>query len=365
MKDWKHLVPLCGMLMWLHCRPADDPPLQAPGGGPQTRVRLIADRLNGRDILVVGESRLAFYTAFLAPGPTDAGFRAVQDSLPVVLADAAGNAYDIWGRVVAGPARGGRLEPANAMMAYWFAWGASYPGCALHQFPAVNAPPEPPGESGWLIPYSRLSRGAFPGAIPSIDAPVYLERETDFMPYLTDETLCLAVLLGDKVFVFPHPVLEWHEVVNDEQAGVPFAVLYCPLTGSGCTWRRDSFSFEVSGLLYNSNLIAWERTSDSYWSQLRHEAVGGSLAGQKAVSLQTLEMPLGTVRRLFRYFQLLSDQTPYDWEYGNFPCGNYCTDHDLILYNLFFDDPRLPRKERTFGVIVDGQAKVYRQTAFE
>ncbi|TNE58315.1 MAG: DUF3179 domain-containing protein [Bacteroidetes bacterium] len=339
--------------------------------GPQSRVRLLVDTLDDRAILVIGEPTLKFYTAFYHPAPTDESraFRAVQDSLPVVMADAHGNYYNVWGDHVSGPDAGEHLKPANSMIAYWFAWGAFFPGCAIYDHPDIAAPDPPPGDNDWLIPYSRLNQGALPGTIPAIDAPEYIEHITEYMPYLEDETLCLAIRFGKEVFVFPHPVLEWHEVVNDVQANIDFSVLYCPLTGSGCAWKHPAggpaLKFEVSGLLYNSNLITYERNSGSYWSQMQHQAVAGSQKGQAAETIQVFEVPLATARRLFGRFKVLSDKTPYDLEYGNFPCGDYCTNHNLILYSLFFDDPRIPRKERIFGVQAGGKAKVYRASAFE
>jgi hypothetical protein len=360
------------ILLLSNCR-QQDAALPEPSGPnvAQTNVHLIADQVNGKEILVVGESNLQFYTAFEKPvgGGSSLEFFAVQDRLPIVLSDSKGNQYDTWGLAVAGPDAEMQLTPVVNMMAYWFAWGALYPGCELYGHPGIIAPDPPPGDNDWLIPYSRLQQGALPGAIPSIDEPVYLDREIEYMPYLDDTTLCLVLKAGDKVFAYPHPVLEWHEVVNDRQAGVPFSVMYCPLTGSGNVWLRElsgtELEFEVSGLLYNGNLIVKERKTDSYWSQMRHLAVFGKQIGSAAVNFQVMEMPLASVRKLFGRFKLLSDITKFKYDYGNFPCGDYCYNHDLILYDLDFDDPRVPRKERTFGVLVDGKAKVYRQAAFK
>ncbi len=357
------------LLPLLNCHRQEVPDNEPGNNSPQTRVKLIEDRVNGQDILVVGDPDMELYTAFLRPADTAVSFHAVQGKLPVLLGDSEGTQYSVWGNAVSGPGIGKQLAPAGAMIAYWFAWGAFFPGCALHDYPDINAPPAPPGENDWLIPYSLLSRGAFPGAIPSIDAPVYVEHLTDYMPYLEDNTRCLIVRIGAQVFAYPHPVLEWHEVVNDRQNDIPFSILYCPLTGSGCAWIRAQngmdLAFEVSGLLYNSNLVATDRNTGSYWSQMRHEAVNGNLVGNKPAQIQVLEMPFGSARRLLGRFKMLSDQTGYDWAYGNFPSGDYGTNHEKILYTLFFEDKRLPGKTRVLGVVVDGQAKVYPLTAFD
>jgi len=369
MRRFYFILPLLLLFLGQNCQKQEDPkPRTLPD--PTIRMHLIEDAVNGQEILLIGSSVCQFITAFNKPsGPGQVvEYRAVQDKLPVVLADSDGNSYDVWGEIVAGPNKGLRLEPANYMTAYWFAWGAFYPGCDLYGRPGIDAPSLPPGNNGWLIPYSRLALGALPGAIPSIDAPMYLDRVIEHMPYLDDTTLCLVLKAGKEIFVYPHPVLEWHEIVNERQAGLPFSVMYCPLTGSGNVWLREQngqeMFFEVSGLLYNGNLIVKERNSESYWSQMRQEAVAGPQIGSKPSAVQVLEMPLSTVNKMFSRYKLLSDDTGYRYDYGNFPCGDYCTNDDNIIYSLFFDDPRLPRKERTFGVIVGGEAKVYRASDF-
>jgi hypothetical protein len=285
------------------------------------------------------------------------------------LTDRNGNYYDVWGTVQHGPDKGAQLPPAQGMMAYWFAWGAFYPGCSLYEHADIQAPEPPPGDWNWQIPYALFAQGALPGAIPSIDQPIYLDREIDYPEYLVDTTLCLVIKIGEEVLVYPHPVLQWHEVVNETRGGVSFSVMYCPLTGSGCVWNREvqgqTMELEVSGLLYNGNLIAKDRVSGSHWSQMLHDAVQGPFSGARAESIQTLELPLESVRRLFRSFKMLSDQTGYDWEYGNFPCGDYCTNHDRMFYSIFFDDPRAQRKDRTYGVMVNGKARVFHPKSFD
>jgi hypothetical protein len=91
-----------------------------PLADPTVRLHLIEDVVNGQELLLLGSSVCQFITAFNKPGGPGqvVEYWAVQNKLPVVLADSDGNSYDVWGEVVDGPNKGLRLEPANYMTAY-------------------------------------------------------------------------------------------------------------------------------------------------------------------------------------------------------------------------------------------------------
>lgn len=351
------------------CRKDPLPP--APSAGtPATRIKVIHDTLEGRPLVVAGERTLDIAVSFYNE-TTDGRqltFAPVQDKLPVMLEDTEGSRWNIWGEAVSGPRKGEKLKPARSMTAYWFTWGAFYPGCAIYAGPNISAPALPPGEGGWLIPESRINRGALPGAIPPIHQPKYVQKSTDVPAFLKGEDYVLVMKFADQVFLFPHPVLQWHEVVNDVQAGIPFTLLFCPFTGSACAFQRpdasDGTRMEISGLLYNSNMIAYEYGTKSYWSQFQQRGVYGPRKGEMWPALQVIETTFETAARLFKGYKMLSDDTGFQREYGNFPSGDYFTNHDKVLYPIDFDDPRLPRKERVFGVLENGQAKVYPFSVF-
>ena len=89
----------------------------------------------------------------------------------------------------------------------------------------------------------------------------------------------VGVKVGDEVRAYPHLILDWHEIVNDQISSTNYALTYCPLTGSAISWNRtfggQTTTFGVSGNLYNSNLITYDRASDSNWSQMRLLCVQG------------------------------------------------------------------------------------------
>ncbi len=110
------------------------------------------------------------------------------------------------------------------------------------------------GNQNWLIPVSQVKDGG-PGkdGIPSIDSPVFVDAATAEASFLNDNDLVIGIVKGDEVKAYPHLVLDWHEVVNDEINGESITINYCPLTGTALGWKSISggvkTTFGVSGLL--------------------------------------------------------------------------------------------------------------------
>ena len=117
--------------------------------------------------------------------------------------------------------------------------------------------------------------GPNPDEIPSIDAPEFL-RPAD-VRYLQDREPIVAFGVGEDQRAYPVQVLIWHEVVNDTVGGVPVAVSYCPLCNSAQVFDRrvgvKTLTFGVSGLLYQSDLVLFDRQSNTLWSQLLGRAI--------------------------------------------------------------------------------------------
>ena len=238
--------------------------------------------------------------------------------------------------------------------------------------PPVNQPgsggnsPSDPNE--WLLPINQVFDGG-PGkdGIPSVDAPRFSAvRDVD---YLDDDDLVLGIKVGSEVRAYPHPILDWHEIVNDHVNGLNVAITYCPLTGTGIGWDR-SFNgqvttFGVSGLLYNNNLIPYDRATDSNWSQMLLKSVNGIRIREEIETHQLVEMSWPTWKRLFPNSKVMNLQTGFDRRYSVYPYGDYKTNNNFLLFPLTNDDSRLERKERGLGVIVNDQAKFYRFEDFD
>lgn len=214
----------------------------------------------------------------------------------------------------------------------------------------------------WLIPKDDVFDGG-PGkdGIPSIDSPNFSDASQT--TFLQPNDLVLGIKVGDEVRAYPHPILDWHEIVNDEVNGKRIAITYCPLTGTGIGWEREvngsTTTFGVSGLLYNTNLLPYDRNTNSNWSQMLLKAVNGSLAGEEIVTYPMVETTWQTWLSMYPNSKVMNTETGFNRSYGNYPYGGYRTDHDQMLFPINPDDSRLPRKQRGLGVIADGKAKFY------
>lgn len=219
----------------------------------------------------------------------------------------------------------------------------------------------------WLIPLSEVFDGG-PGkdGIPSVDAPSF--RTIEETTYMQDDDLVVGIKIGDEIRAYTHPILDWHEIVNDEFGGMAFGLTYCPLTGTGIAWNGtingQKTTYGVSGLLYNSNLIPYDRNSDSNWSQFGLLCVNGSLSGQAPETIPLIETSWATWKQRFPGTQILSTATGFARNYEQYPYGDFKESEDLI-FPVSPDDRRIHRKERVMGVVDKGNAKAYRFSSFE
>lgn len=218
-------------------------------------------------------------------------------------------------------------------------------------------------EARWLIPEEDILEGG-PGkdGIPSLSNPFLLTAEE--ATYLNEDDLVIGIRIGTDARAYPHRLLDWHEIVNDRVGGRDIAITYCPLTGTGIGWDREVegtvTSFGISGLLYNSNMIAYDRNTDSNWSQMLLKSVNGEQIGKKIATHQVIETTWSTWKLLFPDTRVLSQITGYNRDYTTYPYGNYRTSNNTLIFPVALEDNRLPWKERVLGVVRSGDAKAYR-----
>ncbi|MEE8604244.1 MAG: DUF3179 domain-containing (seleno)protein [Candidatus Aminicenantaceae bacterium] len=212
----------------------------------------------------------------------------------------------------------------------------------------------------WLIPKDQIRDGG-PGkdGIPSIDSPKFIPIE-DALTLNSD--LVIGIQIGSFIRAFPHPILDQHEIVNHTIDSTSFALTYCPLTGSGIAWDTSAFSlnktFGVSGQLYNSNLIPYDRGTDSNWSQMINMSVNGQLIGQNAKLIHVVETTWGTWKLMYPDSLVLSRDSGFSRNYDVYPYGDYKFS-DRLLFPVSNEDNRLNKKARVLGVIVGEKTKVY------
>jgi hypothetical protein len=223
--------------------------------------------------------------------------------------------------------------------------------------------------SDWLIPTREVKDGG-PGkdGIPSIDNPKFILSTDVGANYLTDENLVIGIVSGDEVKAYPHLILDWHEIANDEINGEFIALNYCPLTGTAFSWDRELkgqvTTFGVSGLLYNANLIPYDRLTDSNWSQLKLQCVNGELKSDVPRTIKVVETTWGMWKKLYPQTKVLSTNTGFSRSYGIYPYGDYNTNNDNFIFNVSPLNNALPNKERVFAIINNNKSKVYRFSDF-
>ncbi|MEX2586022.1 MAG: DUF3179 domain-containing protein [Balneolaceae bacterium] len=210
-----------------------------------------------------------------------------------------------------------------------------------------------------LIKHEIFDGGPGKDGIPSIDQPNFLPaNEIDFIP---NNRLVIGVNINGEIKVYPHQVLDWHEIVNDRTGDISFSLLYCPLTGTGMAWNRkidgNVTEFGVSGLLYRNNLIPYDRNTDSHWSQMQLRAVNGPLSSRNIETFQIIETNWGIWKQLYPDSKVLTTNTGHDRDYpGYVYTPGYLTNHNALLFPLSNVDDRLENKTRVHGVIGGGEA---------
>ena len=219
----------------------------------------------------------------------------------------------------------------------------------------------------WSIPISEVHDGG-PGkdGIPALLDPILIPAEE--ADYLSDDDLVLGFVQGSDARAYPHKILDWHEIINDGVGEVYISVTYCPLTGTGIGWNRvidDQLStFGVSGLLYNSNLIPYDRATGSNWSQILLECVNGSHLGASAETFPLVETTWSTWKQMYPDTRVVSTETGHSRDYGRYPYGDYRMNHFFLIFPVGHEDDRLSNKVRVHGVLSEGDTRVYPLTVF-
>ena len=223
-------------------------------------------------------------------------------------------------------------------------------------------------ESEWSIPIAEIFDGG-PGidGIPALTNPNLINANNTEANFIKDTDLVIGYKNGNDIRAYSHSILDWHEIINDNVGNVSIAITYCPLTGTGIGWNRilngSETTFGVSGLLYNTNLIPFDRQTNSNWSQILNTSVNGDLLGTKVDLIPLFETSWKTWKTLYPNTKVVSKNTGFARTYGVSPYGDYNTNNNLFLFPVSKDN-RLPSKERIHTIIKESKAKAYTFTAF-
>ena len=217
------------------------------------------------------------------------------------------------------------------------------------------------------IPLDRIKGGGPPkDGIPSIDNPVFAEiLNSDFM---SDSDTVIGLEINGEAKAYPIFVLVWHEIVNDRVGDIPVSVTYCPLCYTSQVFERivdgQEVEFGTSGNLYNSNLLMYDRFTESYWSQALGIAVKGELTGYRLNLIPFDVITWGDWKKLHPDTLVLTTDTGYIRSYATDPYGNYYTE-PRIMFPVEHRDDRLNPKEIIIGFNQDDVFKAYKQDDIE
>jgi hypothetical protein len=215
---------------------------------------------------------------------------------------------------------------------------------------------------GALIPVTAIEQGGPPrDGIPSIDHPRFVGAAASG---LKDGDRVLGLARRDVARAYPVRILNWHEVVNDRIADEAIAVTYCPLCGTGMAFDArvgvggPAASFGVSGLLYNSDVLLYDRGTESLWSQLLEQAVSGPMKGTRLTPVPLTHTTWAAWRARHPRTEVLSTDTGQARDYARDPYAGYDT-VPRLMFEVQHRDDRLPLKEWVLGLRIGGQAKAY------
>lgn len=210
------------------------------------------------------------------------------------------------------------------------------------------------------LPLHAIERGGPPrDGIPAIDRPRFVDAPR---AGLDDVDRVLGLQLNGEARAYPVRILNWHEVVNDRFGARWVAITYCPLCGTGVAFATPASmagrGFGISGLLYNSDVLLYDRTTESLWSQMMGEAISGPLKGTRLASLPITHTSWADWRRRHPTSLVLSTDTGFDRDYARDPYAGYGRVAQL-MFEVQHRDTRFHAKEWVLGVEVAGVHKAY------
>lgn len=216
-----------------------------------------------------------------------------------------------------------------------------------------NEPADNLVDESCIIPTDEIFDGG-PGkdGIPALTNPNLIPAAD--VTYLADRDRVVGIFADGEAIAVPHNILWHHEIANFDFDDARLAVTYCPLTGSSIVYDRASVGgaeFGVSGLLYQTNLIMYDRNGDeSLWAQMSRRGSCGPEAGTPLVQSAAVEMTWAGWRALYPNSLVVSQRTGFSRDYNFFPYGNYEQLNSGLIFPVSEIDGRRAPKERVLGL---------------
>jgi hypothetical protein len=212
-----------------------------------------------------------------------------------------------------------------------------------------------------LVPAAEILQGGPPrDGIPSLDYPDFISaRDASF---LKPKDRVLGIELNGIARAYPIRILNHHEIVNDAFGGHAIVVTYCPLCNSGIAFdakiEGTRLEFGVSGLLYNSDVLLYDRQTGSLWSQIMKTAVAGKMKGTRLDAFPLAHTTWRDWVARYPQTQVLSNDTGFRRDYKTDPYQAYRRAGSL-MFPVADENSKYRRKSLVLGLEIDGHFKVY------
>jgi len=213
------------------------------------------------------------------------------------------------------------------------------------------------------ISYSEvLSGGPNKDGIPAVDTPVFVGVD-EGNGWLRPQEPVVVVRINQEARAYPLQILTWHEIVNDEIDGVPVTVTFCPLCNTAIAFHRafdgQVLDFGTTGRLRYSNLIMYDRQTETWWQQATGTALAGLYTGSQLAFLPAPIIAWADFAAAYPGGMVLSRETGYTRRYGSNPYAGY---DDVNSFPFLFDGPLkegLAPMARVLTIDLDGSAAAY------
>lgn len=203
------------------------------------------------------------------------------------------------------------------------------------------------------IPFEKILDGG-PGkdGIPALTNPKFVSVK-EASKNTKDDVDGIVVSSLNVVKFYPYNIMVWHEIVNDVVGDKALAITFCPLCGSAIVFDAEikgkAEQFGVSGKLYESNLLMYDKSTESLWSQSIGTAVVGDRTGEKLTVYPSQVLSFKAFKEKWPNAEVLSTDTGYGRNYAFYPYGDY-DNNDSLYFPISIKDNRFPSKEIMFVV---------------
>jgi hypothetical protein len=235
-------------------------------------------------------------------------------------------------------------------------------GVFVYKFAISAGPTNGFDLSNSLLPVEQILHGGPPrDGIPALSDPKLITAAQ--AGYLQPTDRIVGIVLHGEARAYPIAILNWHEIVNDEINGQRFAVTYCPLCGTAVAFEASidgkPTDFGVSGLLYNSDVLLYDRDTESLWSQILSKAVAGKRVGKQLTPIPISHTTWRDWQSTHSDTLVMSDDTGHSRDYGRDPYAGYEKSRSTYFaVNNQAPDTYHP-KEVVVGLGIDGMYKAY------